>query len=325
MHPQRIALASLVAVTAQLAPRSAAAQPAGAEVALAEVLYQKGRQLMAEGKFAEACPKFAESYRLDAATGTLLNLAACHEAEKKLATAWTEFTEAAASARRDHRDDRVQFAEEHLAAIEPKVSRLAVTVAPNGEIPDLKVQLDGVQVLAAARGVPAPVDPGEHVIEAQAPGRKPWSQRVRIDERSQSITVTVPLLDLEARSQPLAPESTQPAAPTPAAAETQSRPMPASVYIAGGATIALAIGAGVTGIVYMNHLADGTTQPGPTYDANYRLGVANIVFIGGTLAAGGVTAYLYFTRPSKSSSASNVSLGPWLAPGGGGVALGGAL
>src|SRR5882672_6965900 len=178
MQVGRRVMASAAALGLVIAPLSAAAQPAGAEVALAEVLYQKGRELMAEGKYAEACPKFAESYRLDAATGTLLNLASCHEGEHKVATAWLELSEALASARRDHRDDRVKFAEEHLAAIEPKLSRLAVALAAGADNPDLKLQVDGVVFLAAARGVPSPVDPGEHIVEAQAPGRKRWSQRV---------------------------------------------------------------------------------------------------------------------------------------------------
>src|SRR5260370_18935894 len=202
-------LAALWALVAFLcAPLCASAQSAGAEVALAEALYQRGRQLMAEGKYSEACPKFAESSRLDAATGTLLNLASCHEGEGKLATAWLEFTEAAAAATRDQRDDRVKFAEERLSAIEPKLSRLAVTVAPMGDIADLKLQLDGVVVLAAARGVPAPVDPGDHEVEAHAPGRKPWTQTIHIGEQAQSITVTVPLLDAEAP-----PPSTAPVPP----------------------------------------------------------------------------------------------------------------
>jgi hypothetical protein len=309
-------MASFFALAPLLAPISAAAQPAGAEVALAEVLYQKGRELMAEGKYAEACPKFAESYRLDAATGTLLNLAACHESEKKLATAWTEFTEAGASARRDHRDDRVKFVEEHLAAIEPMLSRLTVTVAPNAEVPDLKVQLDGVVVLAAARGVPAPVDPGEHVVEAQAPGRKSWSQRVRINEQAQNLTVMVPLLDVEAPPPRPTPEPT-PLPAAPPVAETPVRPVPASVYVTGSATVALALGAGVTGVVYMNHRTEETV--------GHRLGVAQIAFLAGAVVTGSATAYLYFARPTKSSSAATVMLSPWLAPNGGGVAVGGAL
>jgi hypothetical protein len=81
----------------------------------------------------------------------------------------------------------------------------------------------------------------------------------------------------------------------------------------------LAAGAGVTGVIYLNHRDDGNR------DANYRIGVANIALTGGAVAAAGVTAYLYFTRPSKSSSAAAVMLAPWLAPSGVGLQLGGAL
>src|SRR5437868_13300873 len=131
----RTVAGSLVALSALSIPWSALAQPAGPEAALAEVLYQKGRELMAQGKFAEACPKFAESYRLDAATGTLLNLASCHESEHKLATAWLEYSEAVNLARHDRREDRIRSAQEHLSSIEPKLSRLTVVVPPSVEAP----------------------------------------------------------------------------------------------------------------------------------------------------------------------------------------------
>ena len=144
----------------------AAGAQSATEVSLAETLYRQARELSAAGKYDEACPKFAESLRLDPATGTLLNLAACHEAQGKLATAFFEFSDALTESKRNRWQSRIKFAEEHLAALEPKLSRLTLGLAPEVNEPELTVALDGVGIGRAALGVPTPVDPGKHVVEA---------------------------------------------------------------------------------------------------------------------------------------------------------------
>ena len=58
---------------------------------LAESLFQNAKALMKEGKYAEACPKLAESFRLDGVGGTMINWADCEEHLGKWATALTYF------------------------------------------------------------------------------------------------------------------------------------------------------------------------------------------------------------------------------------------
>ena len=113
IRPRWIAIVLVVAST--IAGGAARAEPSsesGSESkALAETLFFTGRGFMEAGRYAEACTKFGESYRLDPTAGTLLNLAVCHDHEGEIASAWGEFRTAAADARRSNRPDREQLAQ----------------------------------------------------------------------------------------------------------------------------------------------------------------------------------------------------------------------
>ena len=280
------------------------------EVSLAETLYRQARELGAAGNYAEACPKFAESYRLDPATGTLLNLASCHESQGKIATAWLEYSDALAISRRDHRQSRVKFAEERISLIEPKLSRLTLVLAPGVDGSALELSLDGGQIGPAALGVPTPVDPGKHVVEAKAPGKKPWTGSVDIGETADAQTVTIPALENEpiavpvAVAPPPAPVAVPLApavAPAPARDVATARPVPVSVYVAGGATVALAVAASVTGGVYLDRRASyqSSGRAEGEHDSIRTLGIVNLAL---WLGAGGgavITGYLYAMRPEE--------------------------
>src|SRR5262245_6886680 len=69
--------------------------PASADdSAAAEALFQQAKLLKEQQRWAEACPKFEASYKLDKTLGTLLNFADCEEHVGRIATAWARFGEA---------------------------------------------------------------------------------------------------------------------------------------------------------------------------------------------------------------------------------------
>ncbi len=284
------------------------------KAAVAEGLYRQARDLMAAGHYDEACPKFAESQRLDPATGTLLNLAACHEKQGKLATAWIEYSDALFAARRDGREDRVEYARGRAAELEPKLSRLTLQLDAGADHPGLEIELDGAALGRAVIGAPMPIDPGKHTLRASAPGRKPWTQAIEIAPLADQKVLSIPALEA-APPEPVAPVAATPAAVltpgAPPSDELGPRPVPTSVYLAGGITVALGVGAGVTGVTYLKKKAayDDERPKGPSKDLDSldskarTYGYLNLGLWAATAVGAGVTTYLYVTRPTQPQAA----------------------
>jgi hypothetical protein len=179
-------------------PVSALAQDAAHDPITAEALFERGKQLMDQGKTGEACAAFDESNRLDPAGGTLLRLALCHESAGKLASAWLEFLEVIRVSKEGTGEpaklqERVRLARDHLAAVEPRVPKLAIAVAPTSRVDGLRVSANGLPRNASTWGVPLPVDPGDVVVVASAPGHQDFRATVRIVEGQQQM-LDVPAL-----------------------------------------------------------------------------------------------------------------------------------
>ena len=168
------------------------ARAADADAAAAEVLFREGKQLMASGEYERACPKLAESYRLDPATGALLATALCYEKAGKLATAWAAYTQAAGRAKVEGSPDREKSARAKVSELEPKLDKLIVSVE-SGNPPEMLVTRDGVTIGEAEWGTSIPVDAGNHVVEATAAGKVSFHAEI-VARGATTLRVTVPLL-----------------------------------------------------------------------------------------------------------------------------------
>ncbi len=173
------------------------ASPAGAQgnATLAEALFDEARKQFEAGNYETACNKFAESQRVDPATGTLLNLAICYEKAGRLATAWSTWREAASSARAAGQSDRESHARDMADKLESQVARLTVTVTDQAHLPDgFVLRQDGTDQPTAAWGVPLPVDAGTLHFEASAPGYLKWETDLEVLD-GQTLSLSVPPLE----------------------------------------------------------------------------------------------------------------------------------
>ncbi|HXS16168.1 MAG TPA: hypothetical protein VN764_03215 [Polyangiaceae bacterium] len=136
------------------------------DAAAAEMLFQKGRDAMAESDFDAACQFFIESLALDAAVGTVMNLAVCEEERGRYTASWERWHQALRLLSPD--DDRVIFADQKLDAVAQKLAYLTVRLPP-GAPQGLTVRRDGIPLGSGSLGEELPADPGDHVVTVESP------------------------------------------------------------------------------------------------------------------------------------------------------------
>jgi hypothetical protein len=301
-----------VAIPVALAASVSVAYAQGADAGAAESLFQAGKALLEQKNYAQACPKLAESYRLDPGTGTLLALALCHEGEGRLASAWGEFAEAGARSRREGRSDREELARQRMSALESRLPMLTITVASGAEkIDHLEIKRDGIVVGSGSWATAVPVDPGHHHVEASAPGYKTFSQTVTLATDAARETIFVPVLERapELPEQPLEPHEPGGSSGRPGGALRYT-----GLAVGGLGVVGVVIGSifGVRAIGLNNdskHDCDAQNVCGPAgtasrHDAQSAGDVSTVAFVaGGVLVAGGVTMFVLGQPHSSGATA----------------------
>ncbi|MBK8994514.1 MAG: hypothetical protein IPM35_02000 [Myxococcales bacterium] len=122
---------------------------------------------MKQGDYASACPKLADSQRLDPAAGTAINLGDCLEKLGKLADALQAHREALDLLQPG--DKRIEPLKAQIATIERRAPRLTITLAP-GAPSGTTVSRDGVLLGQGALGTALPTNVGPHEVIVTAPG-----------------------------------------------------------------------------------------------------------------------------------------------------------
>jgi hypothetical protein len=302
-----------------------AANEAPSKAAAAETLFQEARKLMDAKRYGDACPKLLESYKLDPAIGTLLNLADCYERNSQFASAWQRFREAIVLAQKLGRANREQTARERAERVEPRVSRLTIFSRSSG----VELSLDGGPFDLSMLGTAIALDPGKHTVEARAKGKKPFLKTLDVSEKEHSITVEIPVLEAETVDPPKPKPQADALSP-----KDEAKPEPkvdTSTWSRKRTFGAIGIGVGIVGLGvggYFAYRASSTWQEAQAYcdgtDCDARgielaaqatwagnIATATLITSGAVVISGGVLFYLGRTPPADPQKlTTRVSIGP---------------
>lgn len=261
--------------------------------------FEKGRSLLTAGDYPAACAAFEESYKLDAAPGTVLNLGICHEKQGKFVAAVDHYKNAALAFGKGAAAARAD-AERRAAEAERKVALIIVKRSPN--LPaDARISINGRQLKPEELEQPMRIDPGPVEMSVDADGFERNVTPVRAESGMQSEAIAVQGARLSTKT----------------VVKTEVRngvsPLRTVGFVVGGVGVASLVVGGITGILAMGQASiyrdacDRNVTPNVCdqrgYDSAQQLKtltpLSTITFIaGGVLVAGGITLILLAPKSS---------------------------
>ena len=230
---------NLLCICLALTPQSALfAQPSpSAEIDLEALRkrFKRALELEERSKWAEAKAEFEEIGKVKMTAQVRFHIALCEESLGQLATALGHYEAALqlAEADRANNEDVLSTAPEHIAALEPRVPKLKLTVENEGSA---EIILDGQAKGIAKRGVEFRLDPGDHRVEVVRPGQSNFLRKFSSEESS-VLEFSVP----ESKAIVSVEQATAP--PPKLLTETEpGNPVPGIVVGAGGLSLLVASG-----------------------------------------------------------------------------------
>lgn len=291
--------AGLVALASS--PKSARADDPAPSESQADRLFQQGRDEALRGHHRTACALYLESYRLDPATGTLINLGDCHENLANLEEALDFYRRAFRELKAG--DARVELVAARISSIERRAARLEIRLG-EGATPDTHVRVDDRPV---ERGRVLLLQAGAHLVVATAVGFKGSRQTVTLGEGESRRLYVWPGPSLDGSVVAEEP------APKPVATGNPSRTL---AWIVGGAGVAGLWTGSLLGVVAAeresrraahcdaDNLCDREGYDAARSGQTFATASTVTMVAGALLLAGGITLY------ATSSGSSQVAVSP---------------
>ncbi|MBA3456377.1 MAG: PEGA domain-containing protein, partial [Deltaproteobacteria bacterium] len=156
----------------------------------ADRFFKSGVALYKEAKYSEALAEFQRAYEIAPHPLVLYNIAGCHRELSQYAEAVKAYSQFLAEGKGQVPAARLTAAQTELDSILARIARVTVTVTPDGAT----LLVDGSPIGTLVE-MPLILSPGEHLLVAQAPGRKDMERRVRVASGDE-LTVDLNLLEL---------------------------------------------------------------------------------------------------------------------------------
>ncbi len=191
----RAALFLVVGLGLAASPSPALAQDPAADSS-AEALKRAREQfgqalaLQTAGDWAGALALLKDVTAVKSTPQVRFNMALCEEKLGKLVAALGDYELAAADARAENADQVAEEVEGRLESLRKRIPKITVKRGAGAEA--TSVMVDSVSLGDQVMGIPMPIDPGPHTVEASAPGFKTFRKSVRLAEQ-QNETVEIVL------------------------------------------------------------------------------------------------------------------------------------
>jgi hypothetical protein len=190
----------------------ALADPSPSELQAARDLFAQASKDEERQDWAGALEKLKRVASIKTTPGVRSHIAACEEKLGQLVLALADYTAAESLAKQQNNGEVLAAIADPMAKLKARIPTMTIN-APA----DATVMLDERRLAPGVLGVPMPIDPGTHRVDAKSAGKPPYGATIRIKEKD-ALT-----LDVKFETQATEPPTTDPVPPPPP--KTDPRPV----------------------------------------------------------------------------------------------------